>query len=707
MDLRRIILARYAGVLALVLIFSVAIMGRIIYVQFTTGEKWEGKLQSLENQTEVIQGNRGNIYSTKGRLLASSVPFYEIRFDLAAPGVREVFKSEVDALAGELAKVFADKTKSQFKRDLNAAYRQKARYYLVDRRKINYDELQRVKTFPIFNRGKFKGGFMPEQEFKRYTPHGNLAFRTIGIMNKGAYGGDHGSIGISGIEEQFEGYLRGEDGLLVRQNLSGRWVNVSTIEPENGMDVITTIDIYLQDVVEHALEKQLIRSRAEYGTAILMEVKTGKVRAIANLGLQNGRYNEIYNYAIGHEGCSEPGSTFKLMSMMVALDDGKIDTSDVFDVGDGKWKIYDRTIYDSDYGHANYGGKMTVKEIFEHSSNVGTAKIIDQFYSKNPKAFIDRLYSVGLNKPLDLGIKGEATPYIKYPTDKSWWGTSLAYIAHGYEIQLTPLQVLTFYNAVANDGRMMKPMFVEAIGENGKRREEFRPEVLKSSICSDETVGKLQVLLKSVVESGTAKSLKTSKYTFAGKTGTAKVSDMDKGYTHHKYRASFCGYFPADNPKYSCMVMVAEPKGAYYGGSVAGPVFREIADCVYSTDLSLEIAQKEKEKEGQQIPSVLNGMVKETKLVCEELDIKVNRSDVKGADWVYTIEGETSVDLKPRNIVVKQMPNVMGMGISDAIYLIEKSGLKTKVNGVGKVRKQSPEPGTNCQKGQLVYLDLS
>jgi cell division protein FtsI (penicillin-binding protein 3) len=706
MDLRKIILTRYAGIFALMLIFSVALVVRIVYVQFTTSDKWEGKLQILENQKEIIQGNRGNIYSADGRLMASSVPFYELRFDLGAPGVREVFHKEVDALAGGLSKIFPDKSKQQFKNELTAAYKKRARYHLVHRRKINYDELKKVENLPIFKRGKFKGGFMPEQEYVRYTPHGNLAFRTIGIMNKGAFGGEHGSVGISGIEEQFEGYLRGGEGLMVRQNLSGRWVNVSTIEPENGKDVITTIDIYLQDMVQNALEKQLVKSQAEYGTAILMEVETGKIRAISNLGLQGGRYNEIYNYAIGHEGCTEPGSTFKLMSMMVALEESKVDTSDVYDVEDGKWKIYDRIIYDSDYGKPNYGGKMTVKEIFEHSSNVGIAKIIDQYYAKKPKAYIDRLYSMGLNKSLDLGMKGEAQPYIKYPTDKNWWGTSLAYISHGYEIQMTPLQVLTFYNAIANDGKMMKPMFVEAIGENGRRIENFDPEVLKSSICSRSTVKKLQALLEGVVQNGTARSMRTDRYNFAGKTGTAKVADMQHGYLHHKYRASFAGYFPAENPKYSCIVVIAEPKGAYYGGSVAGPVFREIADCVYATDLTLEIAQKKKEKEPQPLPNILNGLVNETNIVCRELDIKTDHSGLKDADWVYTVEGEKAVELKPRKIVNRQMPNVYGMGAADAIYLIEKSGLRTKVSGVGKVRMQSPEPGTNCQKGQLVYLEL-
>lgn len=705
MDLRRTILLRYSGILAFVLIFSVAIVGRIVYIQFSASDKWDVRLESLENQTEVVQGNRGNICSTNGRVLATSVPFYEIRFDLAAPGVRKVFNNEVDALSGELSKVFMDKTKWEFKHDLQEAYRKGSRYYLVDRRKINYDELQRVKTFPVFNRGKYRGGFIAEQEYVRFTPHGKLAYRTIGLMNKGAFGGDHGSVGISGLEGKYEGYLRGGEGLMVKQNLSGRWVNISSVEPENGKDVITTIDIYLQDVVENALRNQLVKSQAEYGTAILLEVKTGKVRAIANLGLQDGEYNEIYNYAIGHEGCNEPGSTFKLMSLMVALDAAKVDTSDVFDVGDGSWKIYDRTIKDSEYGYAGYGGKMTVKQLFEHSSNVGFAKMIEQGFGDHPEDFIDRLYSVGFNHSLGLGLKGEATPYIKYPTDKNWWGTSLAYIAHGYEVELSPLQVLTFYNAVANDGRMMKPMFVEAIAENGEYKTKFKPKVLKNSICSDETVGKLQACLEGVVKNGTGRRLRSKQYNFAGKTGTAKAADKNKGYAHRVYRASFAGYFPAENPKYSCIVVVSEPKGRYYGGSVAGPVFREIADCVYNTDLSLEIAQNNEEIKSPQVPDLLNGLVNETKAVCGELGIDVDQSDVKG-DWVKTVERENSVNLEPRMVVEEEMPNVLGMGASDAIYLIEKSGMKSKMKGVGKVRKQFPEPGARCRKGQLVYLDL-
>ncbi|MBN1767306.1 MAG: PASTA domain-containing protein [Prolixibacteraceae bacterium] len=701
MDLRRIILARYVLILAFVLVFSLMVAGRIVYIQLTTSEKWDEKLETLENKTEVIYGDRGNICSTNGRVLATSIPFYEIRFDLAAPGVAEVFNEQVGTLAAELVKVFPDRSEWQFKTQLKKAYQNKERYHLVHPRKVNFDELKRIEKFPIFERGAYRGGFIAEQEYVRFTPHGNLAYRTIGMMNKGAYGGMLGSIGISGVEGQFEGYLRGEEGLAVRQNLSGRWVNISTIEPENGNDVITTIDIYLQDVVESALRKQLESSEAEYGTAILMEVETGKVRAISNLTRQNGAYAETYNWAFGHQGSNEPGSTFKLISLMIALDEAKVDTSDVYDIEDGKWKIYDRTIYDSDYGYGEHG-KKTVKEIFELSSNVGIAKIIDTHYGDRPRDFIDRLYNLGLNRPLGLGFRGEAEPWVKYPTDKNWWGTSLAYIAHGYEVNLSPLHVLAFYNAVANNGKMMKPMFVEEVRAGGRSMKKFKPEVLHNSICSDETVSKLQALLEGVVENGTARRLQSKLYTFAGKTGTAKIMDTELGYAHRRYRASFAGYFPVDNPKYSCIVVISDPKGSFYGGTVAGPVFRDIADCVYTTDLSLDIAQNTNKNEQHKLPIVMNGAADKTLNIFRELGIDYSGNAEK-ADWVVVNE---NARVEPKTVKRNVMPDVLGMGATDAIYLIEKSGMKSKLKGVGKVREQFPLPGAACREGQLVYLDL-
>lgn len=705
MNLRKVILARYGVLLVLLFLFSAGIVVKIIYIQLTGGEKYGKKLKYIEERTEVIYGSRGNICAEDGSVLATSVPYYQLRFDLGAPGVREVFKNEAGNLAESLSKLFPDRSKEQFRKELEKAYRNRERYYLVHPRKINYDELQRAKKFPIFNRGRFKGGFMPEQEYVRVMPYGKMAYRTIGLLSKNSSEGQQGNIGISGIERKYEGYLRGAEGLALQQNLSGRWVNIVTDEPADGKNVVTTVDLFLQDVLENSLRKQLIASQAEYGTAILMEVKTGKIRAISNLSRTNNGFQEIYNYALGHEGCTEPGSTFKLVSLMIAMEEGLADTSDIVDVGDGRWKLYDRIIYDSDYGKGEHG-KMTLKQIFERSSNVGVAKIIYGAYKGKEKNFIDRVYNLGFNQKLDVGFLGEATPRIKYPTDKDWWGNSLAWISYGYEIQVSPLQMLTFYNAVANDGKMMKPMFVESIENDGSVIKEYNPQVMKYSICSNETLRKVKSMLEGVVDEGTAHSIRTSNYKIAGKTGTAKIADRNKGYSDGKYRASFVGYFPADNPKYSCIVVIAEPRGAYYGSSVAAPVFRDISDCVYVSDLSLNIASKKDDDTGQKIPSVMNGLVAETKAVCREMGIKYNSPD-KDADWVYTVEGDEAVEMKSRKLENLQMPNVLGMGAADAIYLIEKSGMKANMSGVGRVLKQSPQPGTWCKKGQTVYIDLS
>ncbi|MBP7506650.1 MAG: PASTA domain-containing protein [Prolixibacteraceae bacterium] len=703
MNLRKIILFRYTILLAIVLIFSLSIVVKIVIIQLTGSEKWGSKVKYLEDRESVIEGIRGDICAHDGRVLSTSVPFYEIRFDLGAPTVRAVFNNEVSSLSKKLSKIFPDKSSSQFKKELLAAYKRKDRYYLIHPQKVTYEQLKKIETFPIFKLGKFKGGFIVVQENIRFSPQGRMASRTIGLVNKGTGDGYQGTKGISGIEGMYEDYLKGNEGLQVQQNLSGRWVNITSIEPEKGRDIYTTIDVYLQDVTETYLRNQLIKSDAEYGTAVVMEVSTGKIRAISNLGLKNGEYQEIYNYAYGHEGCTEPGSTFKLASMLVAMEEGLVDTSDVFDIEDGKWKIYDKTIYDSDYGHGEHG-KMTVKEIFERSSNVGIAKIINKCYKGREKEFINRIYRLGLNEKLDLGFKGESKPYIKYPTDDNWWGTSLTWISHGYELQISPLQILTLYNAVANDGKMMKPMFVESIRDNGDIQKIYEPEVLKYSICSNSTLRKLKSLLEGVVENGTAKNIRSSKYRFAGKTGTAKIYDKKRGYLDSRYRASFAGYFPAENPKYSCVVVISEPKGDYYGGSIAGPVFRNIADCVMSTDINIESVQKP--KDNKNLPPLFNGLEKETKVVCKELDLRY-KSPKDDADWVSTNEEEKIVELKGKNYVKGQIPNVFGMGASDAIFIIEGAGYKCNISGIGKVVRQSPQPGTTCGRGQVVYLSLS
>jgi cell division protein FtsI (penicillin-binding protein 3) len=464
----------------------------------------------------------------------------------------------------------------------------------------------------------------------------------------------------------------------------------------------------MQDIAESALYKQIKEMNADWATAILMEVETGEVKAIANLGRENGDYTENYNYAIGHQGASEPGSTFKLVSLMAAMDDGLIDTSDVFDTGSGVWKYKGQTIFDSDYKYGGHG-EMTVKQIFEKSSNVGVAKIITSCYEKNPRDYVDRIYSFGLNKPLGLEVKGEGRPLFKYPGDSDWWGTTLAWMSYGYETKMTPLQVLTFYNAVANDGRMVKPKLVQEIRNNGMLVREFKTEVLNPMITTKATIGKAQAMLKGVCETGTGRSLQNPWFKIAGKTGTAQVATGQGGYEKGMYLSSFAGYFPADDPKYSLIVTFYNPRsGAYYGGSVAGPVFKEIAEKVYASQILFEKAAEEDKEEPEtepQFPEIKKGDPERILKLAEELEIEnIEGQSVAGLVKVY--KKEKQMITEQSGIPSGKVPDVTGMGASDAVFLLENAGLQVQVKGVGKVQKQSLKPGTDVRRGAYVYLTL-
>jgi cell division protein FtsI (penicillin-binding protein 3) len=471
------------------------------------------------------------------------------------------------------------------------------------------------------------------------------------------------------------------------------------------MDVITTIDLKLQDIAESALMKQLQATGADWGTTILMEVKTGEVKAVSNLGKENGIYVENYNYALGHAGCYEPGSTFKLISLMVALEDGLIDTSTVFNTGNGVWKYKGRTIYDSDYRYGGHG-EMTVKQIFEKSSNVGVAKIITSCYENKPKDYVNRIYNFGLNKPLGLEIQGEGKPFFKYPGDNDWWGTTLAWMSYGYETKMTPLQILTFYNAVANDGSMVKPRFVKEIRDNGVLVRQVKTEVLNPMIVSKETLGKAKKMLEGVCEYGTGRSLRNEWFRIAGKTGTAQIAVGVGGYQKGMYLASFVGYFPADDPQYSLIVTVNNPRGGlYYGGSVAGPVFSEIAERVYaSRQLHENEQEQDDDEEKYSLPEIKKGNVENIYRVANELGIKdlsglplLSDSKVKKAD---------RQNIPADNSVMGKVPDVRGMGPSEAVFMLEKAGLRVRLQGTGKVKTQSQEPGSKLVRGSYIYVKL-
>ncbi|NQU54572.1 MAG: transpeptidase family protein, partial [Bacteroidetes bacterium] len=560
---------------------------------------------------------------------------------------------------------------------------------------------QKIKKFPILRRGLFGGGVIIVQENNRITPLGMLALRTIGGLNKGAYGGVHGAIGYTGLEGAYETYLKGKDGVSYKQNLSGRWVTRTEIEPESGMDIYTTINVKMQDIAESALYKQLQKSNADWATAILMEVETGEIKAIANLGKgKEGDYYEKDNYALGHRGCYEPGSTFKLVSLMAALEDGVVDTSDVFDTGNGRWYSNGRTITDT---HGN--GALTVKQIFEKSSNVGVAMIITSCYNKNPRDYVDRVYGFGVNKPLGLEVKGEGQPYFKYPGDADWWGTTLGSMSYGYDTKMTPLQILNFYNAVANNGKMVKPQLVKEIKDSGALLKQYKTEILNPMIASEETIGKAKAMLEGVCLNGTGRSVTSEYFNVAGKTGTARVATGAGGYSDGMYLASFVGYFPTEKPKYSMIVTFNNPRGGYYGASVAGPVFKEIAEKVFA----LQGFSKESEVEAldsEKLPAVKKGKSKDILKIAEQLHLQ-NIQGRPDSQLASVAVQDSLVVLSDNEIPAGKVPNVKGMGASNAIFLMENAGLKVKLKGVGKVKQQSLTPGSNYRAGQTVYLTLS
>ncbi|HUS85799.1 MAG TPA: penicillin-binding protein [Bacteroidales bacterium] len=698
MSLRDEIIWRSGIVYIVIILISVAILARIIVIQFVEGKKWAELGQEYIYKTDVVPANRGDILSDDGRSLASSVPYYTIYFDTKSSGMSpETWNNGIDGLSAGLARIVGLRSASQWKSDLISARMKGERYYLIKRR-ISHSQLKELKALPIFREGRYKGGLIAETENRRVLPHFSLASRTIGYLTQGASGN------VVGLEGAYDKELTGINGSMLKQRLTGgAWMPVNDanyIEPRDGNDIVTTINVDIQDVAEDALLDQLALHNAHHGVAILMEVHTGDIKAIVNLELgDDGEYYESYNYAIGES--TEPGSTFKLASFMAALEDGVIDITDSVDTGTGQVHYYDKTIYDS---HRGGYGKLSVKEVFEKSSNVGTSKLIYENYKDKPGEFVDRLYHMGLNEKLGVDVKGEGAPLIRYPGDKYWSGISLPMMSHGYEIQLTPLQILTFYNAVANGGRMMKPRLVKEIRYHGQIIKEFDPVVLNPSICSKQTIQKARLLLEGVVENGTATNLRNENYKIAGKTGTAQIANEKYGYKHGgkvSYKASFCGYFPADNPVYSAIVVVNAPSSLiYYGNLVAGPVFKEIADKVYANHFF-------RTNDGSDIedaPKTLNGYIEDTRNVLTELGVvSVSSSDNV---WVRPDYGNDTIRLNELTIIDNLVPDVTGMGLRDALFLLENSGLKVITSGRGRVVRQSIMPGTRIVHGTTINIEL-
>lgn len=696
MDSRKPILTRVYLVYGFMFVISLAIIAKILYIQLVEGEMWKAKAEKLSMKYFNIEPNRGNIYDINGQMLATSVPLFEIRMDAASTNIPDsVFKENVDSLAFYLSRYFKDKNKTEYKNMLVKARANKNRYLLI-KRKVTFDQLKAVRTFPIFKLGKNSGGLITDVQSKRVYPYDHLGYRTLGWFREG-------NPNNVGIESAFNSEMQGMAGKRLYQRIpDGNWrpMNKSNeIEPVNGADILTTIDINIQDVAEEALLRQLEFNQADHGCAILMEVKTGEIRAIANLGrTKEGKYEELYNYAIGES--SEPGSTFKLLSLLAAFEDGKVAPNDIVDVTGGITKFGNRTMRDSHLGD----GVMTVQQAFEKSSNVGISKIIYKAYSSDPQAFVDRLHSFSMNKRVGLEIKGEGRPQILGTKDGLWSNSSLPWMSIGYEVALTPLQILTFYNAVANDGVMVKPHFVREVRKAGIPVKTFETEIINKRIASKEAIDMAQVMLEAVVDHGTGSALKNPIYKVAGKTGTAQVAQNKGGYNKTNYKGSFVGYFPADNPKYSCIVVINNPtKGGYYGGAISAPVFREIADRIYATDPEVGINWTDTTHTIRTNP-LLAGNSRDIYFLSQWLGYPLHLRNT--GEWLTQIADSTGVSYASVAFDDETIPSVIGMGLRDAVYMLEKRGIKVQFSGVGLVKSQSLPAGSKIIPGTPVLLSL-
>ncbi|MBY0245999.1 MAG: transpeptidase family protein [Sphingobacteriaceae bacterium] len=697
MNIRANIVLRVYLAFGLIVLFAIVVLLKLASVQFIEGKKWKDLASKLSTRVFDIEATRGNIYSVDGSLLATSVPEYELRMDMYAGGIEDedIFDSKVDSLAMSLANFFKDKTANEYARYLRVARQDSARYLLI-KRNVSYQNLKVIRKFPLFNLGKFSGGLIAIQQNKRLLPFKDLAARTIGYKNKNVKNG-------VGLEGAYGEYINGENGKQLKQRISGGvWVPIgddAEVASKEGADIISTIDVNIQGLVQSALKKQLIKSQADHGTVILMEVETGEVRAIANFSkVEEGVYKEIFNYAIA--GNQDPGSTFKLASYMALLQDKLVDTNTM--VGTGKYYIPGHTITDS---HGSIG-VVTVKKAFEQSSNAAIAELIDKNYRADQFKFTNHLYNWHLNEKMGLQIPGEAQPVVKNPNNKSWnKRMTLPQMAYGYEMQLTPLKMLSFYNGVANNGKYITPIFVKEIRRLGNPIEQFKARVVNEQMCDEETLKKVKSMLEGVVSSGSGKQIVYNPlYKIAGKTGTAQVADANKGYGEKKqYQASFVGYFPADKPKYSMIVVINDPKGAYYGALVSGPVFREVADRIYARDLKIEHESKVV-KAIVKSPKIQAGEIKSIRKIYSALGVV---SELPVLENYFTVKDSSgSVAFKSQALEKGKMPNLQGMGLKDALYLAGNSGLKVKVKGMGRVANQSIASGSRIAKGLMVELQL-
>ena len=700
---------RYWVVFVCLCFVGVCIFWRLFSIQTIEHEIWSERGAEFRHSIRTIDPARGQIQARDGSLLATSVPVYDLRWDTKCEAIKwELFDAHRDSLCIGLAEILGGNPED-YSLKLDKAIENGSRSTRFAK-KVSFTDYKELKGLPFISSGRYTSGFVFERKEERRKPFGQLAGRTIGIDR------EHQRVGI---ELSWNQELGGEEGKQMQKRISGgAWLPVTDdyiVKPQEGLDVVTTIDMHLQDVASNALETQLKRHDAEWGVVVLMEVETGYIRAITNLkrfkdSEDNSRYFESYNHAIGTS--VEPGSTFKLASLMTCLESGRISLNDSIDAGNGEVLFHDRRMRDSNWKKGGHG-KISLKECFEMSSNIGTALAVKECFDLEPQKFLDGLKLIGVTQPLGINLVGEGIPKI-YSTvgEGDWSGLSLTQMAIGYEVTQTPLQTLALYGAIANNGKMMRPTFVKETQRKGEVVEAFGPVVVNDRVCSSKTLQSCREMLEGVCDpdgEGTAADIfKNRPYSVAGKTGTAKIA-VNGGYAIGRYRASFTGYFPADDPEYACIVVIADTRsGSYYGSAIAAPVFRDLADLIYATDPSFhEVLDQPLLAEAERhLPTAMNGTREELVMLYDMLGVTYeDNSD--GEDWVRVKTGVDTVRISSKTFINKAVPDVRGMGLRDALYLLENAGVKVTYKGSGIVRKQSITPGTLLNSTNTIRIELS
>ncbi len=701
------IMTRYSFIILVMVLVGIAIVFKAGVIMFAERQYWKDVADRFVKEEVPLIPNRGNIISSDGQLMASSLPEYKIYMDFKAGGELKdsLLMLYLDSICDGLHQIFPDKSKAEFKSHILKGRKKGSRNYLLYPKRVSYIQYKEAKRLPVFNMSKYRGGFHEQAFNRRKKPFGSLAMRTLGDMYSDVTLGAK-----NGLELQYDSILKGKEGVSHRQKVMNKYLNIVDIPPIDGCDIITTIDVGMQDIAEKALLDQLREINGNVGVAILMEVKTGDVKAIVNMTKgSDGIYREVKNNAVSD--MMEPGSTFKTASIMVALEDGYITPDQEVDTKNGVYMMHGRPMKDHNWHRGGYG-VIDVTKVLMVSSNIGVSRVIDENYQHQPEKYVEGIYKLGIATPLNLDIPGAAKkPNIRRPTKENWYKTALPWMSIGYETQVPPMNTLAFYNAIANNGVMVKPRFVKSIVKDGQVIEEIPTEVLNPAIASPKTIEQIQVILEKVVSEGLGKPAGSKQFHVSGKTGTAQVSKGSGGYKSGtmQYLVSFCGYFPSENPKYSCIVAIQKSGLPASGALMAGSVFSEIAERVYAKHLAQDLKEA-KDSTSILTPDVKHGNMASARYILDEIDVKtmgIEKYDKDKPIWGKVAhEPNHSITLSESEINEKKVPRVIGMGAKDAVYLLESLGLRVHLTGMGKVRSQSIPAGNTLHKGKTIQLRL-